>query len=142
MNIPNRGAALIVAGRSGLLGGAAAATLSSWPERCYPNEQVATLSAGAGRAGRAGRGARAGARAGGRGADGSTGSRERGAGPSRRASARHLARTRSHAAGPGGTEEGERERGVWNVFPLWRTNNTGQRGGQAIRPFNRAGGGW
>lgn len=30
-------------------------------------------------------------------------------------------------------------KGGWNVFPLWRTNNTGQRGGQAIWPFNRVG---
>lgn len=35
---------------------------------------------------------------------------------------------------------GARKRGVRNVFPLWRTNNTGQRRGQAVRPFNRVGG--
>lgn len=29
---------------------------------------------------------------------------------------------------------------VWSVFPLWRTNNPGQRGGSTVQPFNRVGG--
>ncbi|XP_017714969.1 PREDICTED: zinc finger and BTB domain-containing protein 12 [Rhinopithecus bieti] len=45
------------------------------------------------------------------------GSRDWGAGPSERASARHLARTRRLVAGPGGTEEGERERGGRGPLP-------------------------
>lgn len=62
--------------------------------------------------------------------------REPGAGPSARA----LARTRRWATGPKGREEGERGRGgVWSVFPLWRTNNPGQRGGTTVQPFNRVG---
>lgn len=44
------------------------------------------------------------------------GRRERGAGPSKRASARHLARTRRRTAGPRGTEEGERERGGCGTY--------------------------
>ena len=38
------------------------------------------------------------------------------AGPSERASARHLARTRRRATGPGGTEEGEPERGGCGTY--------------------------
>lgn len=56
------------------------------------------------------------ARIGGRGAGCAAGSREREAGPSERASARYLARTRRRAAGPRGTEEGEPERGGCGTY--------------------------
>lgn len=99
------------------MGGAVAATraplCAAGPAPHHPWEQVA---APPGVAKACGERRRAGARTGRRGAGGATGRGERGAGPSKRASARHLARKRRRAAGPGGTQEGERERGGCGTY--------------------------
>lgn len=82
----------------------------------------------------AGRPARAGARRRGRALEGAG----RAAGAAGRGGTGHARADRPSR--PEAPRRGERGRGGWNVFPLWRTNNTGQRGGQALRPFNRVGG--
>lgn len=40
---------------------------------------------------------------------------------------------------PQAERRGSVEGGVWSVFPLWRTNNPGQRGDTTVQPFNRLG---
>lgn len=84
------------------------------PQQHQPQEQVAATPAGSKAGGdRRGRGR---ALRGEEPAAPREGGRDRGAGPSERASARHLARTRRLAAGPGGTEEGEPERGGCGTY--------------------------